>query len=119
MYCVGMIGWLSTVDSSFFMPIAQWRQDVLAMRIDSILYFFQEVHFMYTVLQGFLMWIPLCFLWNHFKTMRTDHCLRSKNAVTFTCKVFFVCAFLWGLSIFGFAFIDVVYQKNHNLRLNI
>ena len=118
-FLVGMIGWFSVADSAFFEPIYQLQKDVLAYKIDNVLYFLQEVNFMYAVLQGFLMWVPLWFLWNHFKTMRTDHCLRSHNIVTFTLKVVFVCGLLLGLSIFGFGFLDVIYQKNHKLRLNI
>ncbi len=113
LYLVGAIGLAGAVgvfnNSMFLSGVARFTHDLESGSIQSYMYFLTNPSIFYVLLEGLLMFIPLMFLWNNFKYMRTERMIRAANVVTFTIKLLLLYALLVTLSYYGFDFINMIY----------
>lgn len=112
-YLVGAIGLAGAVgafnNEIFLSGVDRFARDLQSGGIHDYMYFLTNPSFFYVVLEGLIMFIPLMFLWNNFKYMRTERTIRAANVATFTIKVLIVCALMTVLSYEGFSFLNMVY----------
>ncbi len=105
-----MAGAVGVFNNSMFLSgVARFTHDLESGSIQSYMYFLTNPSIFYVLLEGLLMFIPLMFLWNNFKYMRTERMIRAANVVTFTIKLLLLYALLVTLSYYGFDFINMIY----------
>ena len=109
LYSVGAVGWFCSMMNGEHVLIDSFYRDVMAGRVNEFFYIMTHVSFMHTVLQGFLMWFPFLFLWNHFKYMRCEKRIRAKNVATLTVQCVVVCLIMIILFVYGFPFLNRMY----------
>lgn len=109
LYSVGAVGWFCSMMNGTHASITTFYQDVMAGRVNEFFYIMTHVNFMFTVLQGFLMWFPFWVLWNHFKYMRCEKRIRAKNVAALTIQCSAICFIMIALYVYGFPFLKSVY----------
>lgn len=106
--CVSAVLFHST--AMYSIPLL--AEDIEKGRID-FWYIFLNPSISYALLQGLIMLVPLFELWQQFKCMRLDNRFRGYNLATMTIHTLIVLAGLIFISLYGFNFIDDVYQVQY------
>lgn len=113
-FLIGAIGLACAIGcfnhSMFTGQVANFARDLEAGKIASYMYFLTNPSFFYVLLEGILLFMPLMFLWNGFKYMRTERTIRAANVVTYAIKLLLLYTIMIGLGYEGFHFINMVYH---------
>lgn len=84
-----------------------------ARRFMDYMYFLTDPTFFFVLLEFILLVTPLMVLWSHFRYMRTERTFRAANIYTFVFKMLLLNVCLFGLSYYGFSFINSVYHVEY------
>lgn len=119
-YCVYLMAGIGFVSSTGLLNsnsgdalIQTFGTDLFGGQVFDVFYILTNPSIMVYLLQAVLFLIPMYCMWAQFKYMRLEKTYKGINVFTFLIKVLFICFVMVYLSIYGFDFINLVYQVEY------
>lgn len=89
--------------------VAFFNKALFGGNATNLFFFLSEPYTFDLLLEALLIFSSSYILWAQFKYIRLEDTFKARWIITYLLKVIVVCAFVLGLSYFGFGFIDQVY----------
>jgi hypothetical protein len=98
--------------------ISNWLHALFQGTYLDVMYYLVNPDLFFWLLKGFLMAVPVFFLWQQFKYLRLERTYRAANIFTYVLKIIFILALMMVFCVEGYPFLYRVYQMDYKMEEN-
>ncbi len=118
MFASGIIATTGVINNYVILSdVSFFNKAIFGGNATNLFFYLSQPYTFDILLEGLLIFSSSYILWAQFKYIRLEDTFKARWVFTYVLKILIVCAFVLGLSYFGFSFIDKVYQIDSSAKI--